>query len=322
MSKPRTMAPWVPLLIATAVGSVVMALVSPKFLTSFNIFVILQGAATFALLGFAVMVVLAVRDITLAVGGIGSFTAVLFGWMVQGVGVPAVVAVLLAVLAGAVVGALNGLIITRSGLTGFVVTLATGAALSGAALGMTRATAFTAIPESWTGFGQGRWGFFPFIALLTLVVAAALFVLYRFTPFGRGMLAAGGNPEAATLAGISIPRQIVAAHVMSGMLAALAAVVFVGRLGSASPDLGTTWVLVSFAVPIIGGTALGGGRISVPGAIIAAVVLSTINDALILLNVSQYGVLFAQGLLILLAVVAGRLGNFGVLRRRAKEATA
>lgn len=318
MRRRRTLAPWVPLLIATVIGSAAMTVVTPKFATAFNLFVILQGAAAFALLGFAVMVVLAVRDITLAVGGIGSFTAVLFGWMVQSAGVPAILAVLVTVAAGAAVGLVNGVIITRSGLTGFVVTLATGAALSGAALGMTKATAFTSIPESWTAFGQGRLGFFPLIGFLTLAVAALLFALYRFTAFGRTMLTAGGNPEAATLAGISVPHQVVSAHVMSGALAALAAVMFVGRLGSASPDLGTSWVLISFAVPIIGGTALNGGRVSVPGAIIAAIVLSTINDALILLNVSQYGVLFAQGLLILLAVVAGRIGDFGVLRRKMK----
>ena len=313
--------PWVPLLAVTVLGSIVMSLVTPNFATPFNLFVILQGAATFAVLGFSVMVVLAVRDITLAVCGIGSLSAVLFGWMVQVAEVPVLPAAAAILVAGALLGAVNGLIITRSGLTGFVVTLATGAALSGAALGMTKATAFTAIPAAWTSFGQGRWGLVPLIAFVTLAVAAALFFLYRSTPFGRAMLAAGGNPEAATLAGISTARQIVWAHTLSGVLAALTALLFVGRLGSASPDLGTTWVLLSFAVPIIGGTALGGGRISVPGAIVAAIVLSTINDALILLNVSQYGILFAQGLLILLAVITGRLGDFGILRRRAKAAT-
>jgi len=90
----------------------------------------------------------------------------------------------------------------------------------------------------------------------------------------------------------------------------------VGRLGSATPDIGADWILISFAVPIIGGTALTGGKISVVGAFVAALVLSTINDVLILLNVSQYGVVFSQGLLILVAVLVGRLQGFGLLYRR------
>lgn len=312
-------APWIPLLAATVVGGVVVALLSDKFATEYNFFVIFQQAAAYALIGFAAMVVLAVRDISLAVGGIGSLSAVLFGWLTTEIQVPVLLAVLTTIALGLLTGVINGLIITRSGLTGFVVTLATGAALTGIALGVTKATAYSGIPSEWSGLGQGRAGAFPFIAVVTLVLAAALFILYRWTPIGRSMLASGGNPEAARLAGIRNHRQLIVAHVLSGALASIAALIYVGRLGSAPPDLGGSWILISFAVPIIGGTALGGGRISVPGAIIAAVVLATINDALIILNVSQYGVMFAQGLLILLAVFAGRIGGFGMLRKRASK---
>lgn len=310
-------APWIPLLAATIVGGVIVALLSDKFATEYNFFVIFQQAAAYALIGFAAMVVLAVRDISLAVGGIGSLAAVLFGWLTTELQVPVALAALATIALGLLVGVINGFIITRSGLTGFVVTLATGAALSGIALGVTKATAYSGIPSEWSDFGQGRLGAFPYIALVTLIIAALLFVLYRWLPLGRSMLVAGGNPEAARISGIRTDRQLIVAHVLSGALAAIAALIYVGRLGSAPPDLGGTWILISFAVPIIGGTALGGGRVSVPGAIIAAIVLSTINDALIILNVSQYGVMFAQGLLILLAVFAGRIGGFGVLRKRA-----
>lgn len=313
-------APWMPLLVTALLAGVVLSTVKDEFATSYNLFVILQAAAGYALIGFASMVVLAVRDISLAVGGLGSLCAVVFGWAVQDAGWGPWAAAGLALLVGALCGLVNGLVIVGTGLTGFVVTLATGTALTGLALGLTSSAAFTEIPASWTSLGQGRLGFMPAIALITLGVAVVLLVLYRWVPIGRRMLATGGNPEAARLSGISGTHALVTAHVLSGVLAAIAAVVFVGRLGSASPDLGSTWVLISFAVPIIGGTALAGGRVSVPGALVAACVLSFINDALILLDVSQYGVLFAQGALVFVAVLAGRLTNIVVPRPHRREA--
>jgi len=314
-------APWFPLLAATVIGGAVVSLLSNTFATEYNFFVILQEASTYAVIGFAAMVVLAVRDISLAVSGIGSLSAVLFGWMVADLALPLAVSALATILLGVLAGWINGVVIARSGLSGFVVTLATGAALTGIALGVTKATAFSDIPREWSSFGQGRLGPFPLIGIVTLVLAVALFVLYRWGSAGRSMLAVGGNPSAARLAGISGTRQLVLAHMLSGALASIAALIYVGRLSSAPPDLGGSWILISFAVPIIGGTALNGGRLSVPGAVIAAIVLATINDALIILKVSQYGVIFAQGLLILLAVFAGRIGGFGLLRRRNSHTT-
>jgi ribose transport system permease protein len=242
---------------------------------------------------------------------------------VQVQGVPTVPAALVAVAGGAVAGLANGLIITRTRLNGFIATLATGAALSGLAIGATRSSAFAQIPRSWTAFGQGRLWIVPFIGLVAAVVAAALYVLFRHTAAGRAMLTTGGNPEAALLVGIDNRRQVVRAHVLSGALAAVAALLYVGRIGSAPPDLGTDWVLISFAVPIIGGTALAGGLVSVGGALVAALVLAVIDNALVLLNVSPYGIVLAQGLLILLAILLGNVRRIGgATRRRVRGAAA
>ena len=212
--------PWVPLLIATIVGGAAVALVNHQFATTFNVFVILQGAAGYAVIGFAALVVLAVRDITLAVGGIASAACVLFGWLVQDIKVPVLLAALAALLLGIAAGWVNGIIITRSGLTGFVVTLATGAAFTGLALGFTGSFEFESIPASWTNFGQGRIGIFPDIGFITVVITVLLVVLYKWAPRGRSMLATGGNPEAARLAGISTSKEIVYGHTLSGLLSA------------------------------------------------------------------------------------------------------
>lgn len=315
---------WGPLLLVTVVGGIALSITVDKFASTYNVFVILQGAATYAVIGFAAMVVLVVRDISLAVGGIASVSGVLFGWLVQEHRVPVLVAALIAVLGGAVAGLVNGVIITRTRLNGFIVTLATGAALGGLAVGFTKSSAFSGIPRSWTSFGQGRLGLLPFIGVVTIVVALVLYLLFRFTTTGRSMLTTGGNPEAALLVGIDNRRQVVTAHVLSGVLAAVAALLYIGRIGSAPPDLGSDWVLISFAVPIIGGTALAGGVLSVGGALVAALVLAVIDNALVLLNVSPYGIALAQGLLILAAIFLGnsrRPGRSAPLAVRSRAET-
>ena len=310
---------WLPLLVVAILGGVAMRMANARFATEYNLFVILQSVAAFALIGFAVMVVLSVGDISLAVGGIASTASVLFGWLVQIVHIPSVLAALIVGLYGLVAGVTNGILITKSRLSGFIVTLVTGVAWGGVALGFTHASAFQNIPSDWTAFGQARIGFFPMIGIVTVVIAVGLVALYRWSPLGRAMLAIGGNKEAALLVGISPARQLIVAHSLSGLLAAAAALLYIARIGSAPPDLGADWVLISFAVAIIGGTALFGGRVSVVGAVIAAIVLAAIDNALILLNVSQYGITFAQGFLILLAILLGNMRNFGSILPKLKR---
>jgi ribose transport system permease protein len=141
----------------------------------------------------------------------------------------------------------------------------------------------------------------------------------RWLPDGRLLLAFGGNQDATMLSGLSSRRAQIVAHTVSGLLAGVAAVMYMGTIGTATPAAGSDWLIVSFAVPIIGGTALAGGEVSAFGALVAAVVLSAISDALIVLNVNTDAVEMTEGLLILAAVLASRMGEAaqrGAGRRR------
>lgn len=306
-------AQWVMLLLATVVASIGVALASPRFGTSYNVYVILQAAATTAVIGMSQMVVLGVGDLSLAVGGIGSLSTVVVGNLVQVHHAPVVVACLAALGLGAVTGLLNGVIISRSRLSGFIVTLATGGALTGIGLGITKSAPYPRVPSALVTLGQGHANFFPYLVFVPLVLGAALAAFIRWMPAGRAILAVGGNRDAALLSGLSPTRSLLTAHTLSGVLASAAAVMYIGVLGTASPATGGDWLITSFAVPIIGGTALLGGDVSVMGCLMAALVLSTINDALIVLNVSQYAVTFAAGCLIFLAVIAGRFQLYKLL---------
>ena len=300
---------WAPLLAATVVLGIVMGAVTRSFGTTFNIYVILQTAALDAVIGLSQMVVLAAGDLSLAVGGLATLSTVVVGYLFEVQHWPAALAVLGGVVAGTAGGFANGIIISRTKLSGFIVTLATGTAFTGIGYGITSSNAYSDVPASVVKLSQGRAGFFPYLMVLALAVTAVMYAVLRWLPDGRLLLAFGGNRDATMLAGLSSRRAQIIAHTVSGLLAGVAAVMYMGIIGTATPAAGSDWLIVSFAVPIIGGTALAGGEASAFGALVAAVVLSAISDALIVLNVNNDAVEMTEGLLILAAVLASRVGE-------------
>jgi ribose transport system permease protein len=126
--------------------------------------------------------------------------------------------------------------------------------------------------------------------------------VFRYTVIGRRILATGGNLEAARLSGIRTDNIVLLCHTLSGVFAAIAGILWVSRMGSAQPSTGTDWLIVSFAVSIIGGTALSGGEFSALGIFASAVMLTLIKNGLIMLNVNVYFEQTFLGLIILLAV--------------------
>jgi ribose transport system permease protein len=156
------------------------------------------------------------------------------------------------------------------------------------------------------------------VLVVTVLVSVAIAWLFARTVVGRQLLAVGGNRTAAALSGVPISRSVVRAHTLSGVLVAVAAVLGTAQLGSAQPTIGADWVLTSFAIPIIGGTALTGGHVSVAGTFLAAVVIALINNGLVLTNANPYWVQFLLGLLILGAVGLGRVREVRIRRALAR----
>lgn len=298
--------PWIPLLGVAILCSIGFAALSGRFLTPFNVYVILSSATLLALIGYAQLAVLGIGDFSLAVGGIGEFTGILLGFALHTAGLPLVPALLLAVAAALGAGLLNGLLVIVTGVSGFIVTLATGGAFAGLSLAITETAPYTGFPAAFDALGTGRLGPIPLNVLVALAAAACLGTLYVWRRAGRLMLAVGDNPEAARLSGLSRREATLWAHALSGLLAGLAGIVATAQLHEANPTAGTGWIIESFTVPIIGGTLLTGGVVSVFGILVAALILATINDGLILLNVGPYWVTLVEGLLVFLAVLLGR----------------
>jgi ribose transport system permease protein len=297
---------WSGLAVAIVIGAAILSVLAPNFLTEFNIYVMLRSFCVALLVGFSQMVTLGVGQMNIAVGALGGLVAIAFGGLMEVYGLPIVAAVPVALLIGAVGGLINGLLTVRTGINGFIITLATASAFTGINLGITESIPFYKMPAALVAFGEQRVGAFPYLLVAPVIVAALLGLFFARTVPGRQLLAYGGNAQAAELSGIPRERTIVLAHVLSGLLAAGAAILAVAQLGSAQPTIGSDWLLLSFAAPIIGGAALTGGHVSVLGTLFAVVLIALIENGMVLAKVDPYWVQFLLGALILAAVWLNR----------------
>ncbi|BCL79087.1 ABC transporter permease [Ktedonobacteria bacterium brp13] len=298
---------WLALLLVIVVGAIGLSLWQARFASSYNVYVLLRSVSVMIIVGLAQMVVLAVGELNLSVGTLGGFIAVILGMMLEVWHLPLPLAILFALAIGALAGFINGLLIAMSGINGFIITLATASAFTGLSLGLTQSIPFYQLPASLTNFGQQAFGPLPYTLFITIVVALLLAGFLGKTVLGRHLLATGGNRVAAALSGISLKRSLIWVHTLSGLLVAVAAIIGTAQLGSAQPTIGDDWVLTSFAVPIIGGTTLLGGSVSVIGTFLAALVIALMNNGLILIKADPYWVQFLLGVLILASVGLGQV---------------
>ena len=204
------------LALLVAAGCAVLAMLKPNFLTDLNAYVLLRGIAITLIVAFAQLVVLAIGQLSLSVGAIGGMTAVLTGGMMEVWGVATPAAIGAGLLVGVAAGLVNGLLITRTGINGFVITLATASAFTGITIGLNNAEPFYNLPPAFVAFGQARLGPVPAIGVVTILVTLALSFLFRRTVLGRQILAVGGNPRSAALSGIRVDPIIVITHTLSG----------------------------------------------------------------------------------------------------------
>jgi len=283
-------------------------LAAPGFSSSFNIYTLGRTMAIDIMIGFSMMVVIVTGGLNLAVGAIGVCAAMGFGWLIEVAGLPWPLAFVGALLLGGLLGFVNGFAVVRSGLHSFIITLASMSIFFGTMIFLTRAESFRALPPDFTDLGRMRlFGSVSPLVVVALVVGVLLVMLYRYTVIGREMLAAGAKPEAAALSGVRVDRIFVACHILSGTIAAITALMVVSRNGAAIPSmagqLGQDWLLPAFLAPVLGGTLLSGGRVSVVGTLLGAVLVTMLTNGLLLLQVGEFWVQACLGALLLAAVL-------------------
>lgn len=288
--------------IATLILFVLFSFSNSSFLTPFNLFNMSRTASLYVMVALGQAIVIVIGHMNLSLGAIGGLTVVVAGWCMDTMGWSPWVGVPVALLAGTACGMFNGFIIVKSRLNSFIVTLASLFIFTGLVQGISQGFPYSNIPKDFTMMGRNDLMGVPFLFIFVVMVLIVLGYVFKYRIVGRRLLATGGNLEAARLSGIRTDNIVLLAHTLSGVFAATAGLLWVSRMGSAQPSTGTDWLIVSFAVAIIGGTALNGGEFSSLGILASAIMLTLIKNGLIMLNVNVYFEQTFLGIIVLLAV--------------------
>ncbi|WP_338055317.1 ABC transporter permease subunit [Shimazuella alba] len=285
----------------------IVSALSSDFLTINNLLNVLRQVSINALIAFGMTFVILTGGIDLSVGSMLALSSAMVAQLMAK-GVDFVPALLIGVIGGAIMGAFNGLMITKGKVAPFIATLASLTIFRGFTLVFTNGSPITGMNNdlSFQMFGKGYLFGIPIPVVTMLVVFAILLFVLRKTVFGRQTYAIGGNEEASILAGIKVDRVKVVIYSISGALSALAGIILISRLNSADPNAGASYELDAIAAVVLGGTSLSGGKGSILGTLIGALIIGVLNNGLNLLNVSPFYQLVVKGFVILLAVLIDR----------------
>ena len=250
--------------------------------------------------------------IDLSVGSILGLCAISLGVLWQGLGVPLGLVIVLVLLIGVLAGAFNALLIVRVGVPPLIMTLATLALYRGLAQGISEARSVTGYPEWFFWFGQGSIFGLPVQLFLFIVMAVIAGVVLQTTTLGRALYAVGNNPVGARFSGLPVGRNLYLIYGFSGLMAALAAVIFVSRVTTTRSDMGTGLELDAIAAVVLGGTSIFGGKGSILGTVIGLVLIQLLKNGLALMGVTSDATIIVIGSALILAILLNNL----VQRRR------
>ena len=292
-------------LIGLLIIVVTFSLLSPVFWTLPNLLNILQQSSINAIIALGMTLVIISGGIDLSVGPTAALSAVL-GATLMVAGVPVPLAVMATLGVGALCGVFSGTLVAYAGLQPFIVTLGGLSLFRALALIFTNGNPIFGIPMEFRNLINSTVFGIPTPIVVVVVIAVFLWVVMNKTPLGEYILAVGGNEEAARVAGVPVKRTKVTVFVISGVLASLAALILIARLGAAEPTIGNLWELDAIAAAAIGGASLMGGKGSIVGTLIGAVILGALRNGLTLLNIQAFYQLLATGLIIIIAMLIDR----------------
>ncbi|HEY0358099.1 MAG TPA: ABC transporter permease [Mycobacteriales bacterium] len=271
------------------------------FLTPDNLLNIVRQSTPVLVMAVGMTYVVSTADIDLSVGSTVGLAALGTAMALEGHGL--LIGLAVGVGIGAAVGLANGLITTKMRLPSFLVTLGMMSLVAGITQRLTNLVSVPISHQGYNGFfGSGDIGPVPGLLVWAVVVTVVAHFFYRRTRFGRHVLAVGGSRDAASSVGINTDRLRIGVFVISGVLAALAGMLYAGSLHSAQYMLGTNDLLTAIAATVIGGTSLFGGRGSIVGAALGALLMGMLNNGLVLMGLSVAEQTAIRGLLIILAV--------------------
>jgi len=289
-------------LLVLAILIVALSILSPYFLSVSNFLNILLATSVIGVLGFGATFVIAAAGIDLSLGSVLALSGVVGALSANALNAPWPFAILICLAVGAFCGLINGVLNAKVGIPAFIVTLGMLGVARGLGLVLTNGQPVYGMPEPIVFLGQGRPFGVPMPVFIFLAVAVVAHFVLAFTRFGKYAQVIGDNETAARAMGIRVDRHRVALYVVSGLLAGLAGLLFLARVNSGDPTAGLNYELTAITAAILGGTNLFGGRASVLGTLIGALVMGVLQNGLNLLAVSSFYQQMAIGAVLVLAV--------------------
>lgn len=281
-----------------------------------NIDNVTRQVAVLAVVGIGYTIISAGGLLDLSVGEAISLCVVTYGSLTKNV--PLVVAILITILVGALTGLINGIMIRRFDLPAFVLTLAMGQIFKGISHIITNGASILQTDAMVKFFGQGRiLGFIPVPFVIAILMMVLVAILLNKTLYGRHLLAAGGNAEAANVSGIRVNFIKIGAHCIAGAIYGVAAVVLVGRVANAIPAAGDGYMMDAISAVVIGGTPMHGGKAKVVGTLFGVLMIGIMNNMLNLLRVDTFYQWIFKGIILIAAILLDGVTEKVMAKQRA-----
>lgn len=280
-----------------------------SFFNSKNAFNVLRQLSSNLYLACGMTMVIILGGIDLSVGSIIALSGVIAAGGVDRYNLPIAGAILLGLLVALIVGMFNGLIISKTTIPSFIVTLATMNIAKGFAYVYTGGSPVRVVTKEWQFLGAGYIGPVPTPVVILIIVLIITGIIMNMTKLGRHIYAVGGNPQAAKFSGIKVTKVKFLVHAYTGLMAGIAGVVLASRMYSGQPTAGDGAEMDAIAAVVVGGTSMAGGSGKIGGTIIGALIIGVLNNGLNLLNVNSFWQYVVKGTVILLAVFIDYLKN-------------
>ena len=303
--------------IALALLVIVLSVIEPNFRTASNLMGLLRQASFNGLIAFGMTLVILSDGIDLSVGSVFALSAIICAELLMS-GMNAVLAVIIALVVGTLLGAISGVMVTKGRLQPFIATLITMTAYRGVAKIITGGKPISQLANNtqsgdffFKAMGKGNVLLFetvkiPIPAIVLVVAFLIVYFMLNKTTFGRRIYATGSNAKCANLVGVNTAKIKIACYSLSGFLSALAGLLMISRLDSAQPTLGSGYELDAIAAVALGGTSMSGGRGKITGTIAGVLIIAVLNNGLNIMNVSSYYQEVIKALVILVAVLSDR----------------
>jgi ribose transport system permease protein len=274
-----------------------------RYFRTSNLNQILLDAALYMPMAMAMTFVITQRGIDLSIGSVAALSAIVMAFLIKQYAIPAPIAVLIALMLGALMGFINGMVITRLKVPDLIGTLAMDLVYRGIALVLAKGLVLARFPELITELGRGQsLVYLPTPVVIGLITMVVGYYILTSTHFGRYTISIGSNPEASEMTGIDVDRHRIYAYVLMGTMAALAGVLLTGKLNAIQATSAPYFNLHVIAAVVVGGTSLFGGRASILGSLAGVLLLSMMINALVTLRIEFFWQSVASGVVIIFSV--------------------